>query len=91
MSNTYTTNNPKYTPRILRKPEVITLTNLSKSTLYNRIKKGLMPPAISLGARSVGFISTEIHAVIDAYCQEKTPEQIKALVQELIQQRKKIA
>ena len=85
------TSTHKYAPRILRKPEVIALTNLSKSTLYNRIKDGLMPPAISLGSRSVGFISSEIDAVIDALCQEKTPDQIKSLVQDLIKQRKKAA
>ncbi len=84
-------NNPKYTTRILRKPEVIALTNLSKSSLYNRVKAGLMPPSISLGERAVGFIASEVHTVLDAMCQEQTPEQIKALVQELIQQRKKAA
>jgi len=78
-------------PRILRKPDVIASTNLSKSTLYNRIKDGLMPPPISLGARAVGFIASEIEAVIQAWCEEQTPEQIKALVQELIQQRKQVA
>ncbi len=84
-------NTSKYTPRILRKPEVIALTNLSKSSLYNRVKAGLMPPSISLGERAVGFIASEVHTVLDAMCQEQTPEQIKALVQELIQQRKKVA
>lgn len=78
-------------PRILRKPDVIASTNLSKSTLYNRIKDGLMPPPISLGARAVGFIASEIEAVIQALCEEQTPEQIKALVQELIKQRKQVA
>lgn len=77
--------------RILRKPDVIALTNLSKSTLYNRIKSGLMPTPISLGARSIGFVAYEIEAVINAMIAEKTPEQIKQLVSELIQQRKKTA
>ena len=83
--------NIKNQSRILRKPDVIALTNFSKSTLYNRIKDGLMPTTLSLGARSVGFIASEINAVIDAMCQEKTPEQIKILVQELIQQRNQAA
>ncbi len=80
-------NNSKYAPRILRKPEVIALTNLSKSSLYNRVKAGLMPPSISLGERAVGFIASEVHTVLDAMCQEKTPQQIKELVQELIANR----
>jgi len=86
-----TNKNPKYQSRILRRSDVVELTNLSKSTLYNRIKDGLMPPAISLGERSVGFIASEIEAVIQAMIAEQTPEQIKALVQELIQQRKQVA
>jgi prophage regulatory protein len=80
--------NPKYAPRILRKPEVIALTNLSKSTLYNRVRDGLMPPSISLGARAQGFIASEVNAVLDAMCQEQTSEQIKQLVSKLIKQRK---
>lgn len=88
MKNINTINNPKYAPLILRKPEVIALTTLSKSSLYNRIQDGLMPPSISLGARAVGFIASEIYAVLDAMCQEKTPEQIKALVKGLIANRK---
>tara|TARA_B110000211_G_scaffold234958_1_gene307789 strand:+ start:2882 stop:3136 length:255 start_codon:yes stop_codon:yes gene_type:complete len=73
--------------RILRKPDVLLLTNISKSTLYNRIKDGLFPPPISLGARAVGFVQSECHDVINAMIQEKTPEQIKQLVQELVNQR----
>jgi prophage regulatory protein len=79
--------NPKYLPRILRKSDVVELYNFSKSTLYNRIKDGLMPPPISLGARSVGFISNEIEAVIQAMIAEQTPEQIRQLVQKLIADR----
>lgn len=80
-------NNPKYAPRILRKPEVIALTTLSKSSLYNRVRDGLMPPSISLGERAVGFIASEVHTVLDAMCQEQTPEQIKQLVKNLIASR----
>jgi prophage regulatory protein len=79
--------NIKNQSRILRKPDVIELTNLSKSTLYNRIKDGLMPPSISLGARAQGFIANEVHTVLDAMCQEQTPSQIKALVKELVDSR----
>lgn len=75
-------------PRILRKPDVLILTNLSKSTLYNRVKDGLWPTPISLGARAKGFVLSECEAVLQAMIAEQSPEQIKALVQELIAQRK---
>ena len=77
--------------KIIRKPAVTNKTGFSKSTLYNRIKDGSFPPPISLGARAVGFIASEVDAIIQAWCEEKTPDQIKALVQELINQRKQKA
>ena len=78
-------------PQILRKPQVISLTGFSKSTLYNRIQAKLFPPPISLGARAVGFVQAECEAVLQAMIAEQSPEEIRALVQMLIKQRKKIA
>lgn len=75
-------------PRIIRKPEALVLTGLSKSTLYNRIADGVFPPAISLGARAVGYIASEVNAVIQAMIEEQSPEQIKALVKQLVANRK---
>jgi len=74
--------------RILRKPEVLELTGFKKSTLYTRIKAGLMPPPISLGgARAVGFIDHEIQSVLAAFCTGASQDEIKLLVQKLISQR----
>ena len=75
-------------PQLTRKPEALARTGLSKSTLYNRINDGLFPPPISLGARAVAFVSSEIDAVINAMIAEQPPAEIKALVSNLIQQRK---
>lgn len=77
--------------RIQRAPEIRHNTGWSKSTLGNRIKDGLFPPSISLGARSVGFVQSECEAVINAMIAEQSPEQIKQLVSELIKQRKQMA
>jgi prophage regulatory protein len=77
----------KSQPRILRRPEVLELTGWSKSTLYNRIESQQFVKSISLGQRSIGFISYEVDAVIKAMIEEKTPVQIKALVQALIAKR----
>jgi prophage regulatory protein len=82
---------PKYQARILRRPEVLELTGWSKSTLYNRIDSQHFITPISLGLRSIGFISYEVNAVIKAMIEEQSPEQIKQLVSELIIQRKKAA
>ena len=78
-------------PRLIRRPEVIKLTGLSKSTLYNRINSGLFTPPISLGARAIAFVASEVDAVIHAMIEEQPPAEIKALVSNLIQQRKQSA
>jgi prophage regulatory protein len=77
----------KQQPRILRRPEVLELTGWSKSTLYNRIESHQFVKSISLGQRSIGFISYEVDAVIKAMFQEQTQEQIKELVTALIANR----
>jgi len=78
-------------PKLIRKPEVLALTGLSKSTLYNRINSGLFIPPISLGARAVAFVASEVDTVIQAMIEEQPPAEIRALVSNLIQQRKKSA
>jgi len=47
--------------RILRLPEVLARTGLSRSTIYELITKGLFPHPIGLGTRSVGWIEAEIN------------------------------
>ena len=49
---------------ILRLPEVKARTGLSRSTIYLRIAEGVFPGPISLGARSVGWVESEIDAWI---------------------------
>jgi prophage regulatory protein len=78
---------PIWQPRILRRPEVLELTGWSKSTLYNRINSQQFVKSISLGQRSIGFISYEVDAVLQAMIEEQNPEKIKQLVSELIKQR----
>jgi len=45
---------------ILRLPVVKARTGLSRSTIYLRIKEGTFPKPISLGARAVGWLESEI-------------------------------
>ena len=74
--------------KFIRKPELLSMLGLSNSTLYNRINDGLLPPAISLGKRAVGYLAHEIDQVFAAMIAEATQEQIKALVKQLIEARK---
>ena len=49
---------------ILRLPEVKARTGLSRSAVYLRMAEGTYPEPISLGARSVGWVESEIDAWI---------------------------
>lgn len=76
--------------RIIRKPEVLNLLGFSKSTLHLRINEGLLPPPISLGQRASGYIEHEVQAVLKAMIAGQSQEQIKQLVIELTEARKKL-
>lgn len=47
--------------RMLRLPEVMKMTGLSRSTIYNQMNKGNFPQSITLSERSVGWQSSQIH------------------------------
>ena len=46
--------------KILRLPNVLDRTGLSRSTVYLRVTEGRFPRPVSLGARAVGWIETEV-------------------------------
>ncbi len=46
--------------KILRLPNVLDRTGLSRSTVYQRVMEGRFPRPVSLGARAVGWIETEV-------------------------------
>ncbi len=46
--------------KILRLPNVLDRTGLSRSTVYQRVTEGRFPRPVSLGARAVGWIETEV-------------------------------
>ena len=46
---------------VLRRKQVEARTGLSRSGIYERIRAGTFPAPISLGARAVGWIESEIN------------------------------
>jgi prophage regulatory protein len=76
------------TYKILRLPRVMEECGLARSTIYLRVKQGLLPPPVSLGLRSVGWPQTEIEAINAARIAGQTDDQIRALVAELQASRK---
>lgn len=45
---------------IIRLPDVKARTGLSRSSIYSFIKAGKFPNHVSIGARAVGWVSSEI-------------------------------
>lgn len=59
-------------PRILRFPEVVTRTGLSRSSVYGRIKAGEFPAPVPLGdGRAVGFLEQEVSQWIHSLAQSR--------------------
>lgn len=56
--------------RILRRKQVESRVGLSRSTIYDRIKAGTFPAPISLGAKAVGWLESDISAWIASRIQE---------------------
>lgn len=52
--------------RILRMPAVRVRVGLSRSTIYEAISKGEFPSSISLGARAVGWLESDIDAWLES-------------------------
>jgi prophage regulatory protein len=50
--------------RIVRMPEAVRRSGLSRATIYRRIPVGGFPPAVSLGGKCIGFRESEICAWI---------------------------
>jgi prophage regulatory protein len=49
---------------LLRLPEVIKITGLSRSTIYSRMFQGDFPRPVPLGGRSIGWLESELEAWI---------------------------
>jgi prophage regulatory protein len=57
---------------IMRFPEVLTQTGLSKATVYRLVKEGDFPSQVQLAARSVGWHSDDIENWIrERLCKQK--------------------
>ncbi len=61
----------QYSPKILRRPAVETITGLSRSTIYQNMQTGKFPKPIRLGAKAVGWLESEVHQWIEARTAER--------------------
>ena len=68
---------------IVRRPEVERLTGYSRSSIYLRITEGLLPGAVALGRRAVGWPLHEIEAVNAARIAGHSDDEVRELVARL--------
>jgi prophage regulatory protein len=61
--------------KILRRPEVEERTGLSRSSLYESIKKGLFPKPLKLSARSIGWAESTINEWIESRIKQSQLQQ----------------
>ena len=74
-------------PKIVRRPEVLELLNISRSNLYQKIYQGVWPTPIQLGARAVAWLSSENEQVLSAMIAGQSQDEIRELVKRLIKDR----
>jgi prophage regulatory protein len=77
-------------PKIQRRPEVLELLQISRSTLYKKIEQGLWPKPIHLGLRAVAWLSTENEQVLASMIGGQSADEIKLLVQSIEDDRKQM-
>jgi prophage regulatory protein len=80
-----------YPPKILRKADVIIMTGLSNTVIFERTKDGRFPPSISLGGRAVGYFEHEIAALLTALAAGRSNEQVRKLMNLMVAKRKQSA
>lgn len=74
--------------RICRKPEVLSMLAISKSTLHERINDGLLPPPIKLGRRAVGWLENEIQQTLKAMAAGIQDDLLADYIETLVNARK---
>lgn len=74
--------------KIIKLNEVIALSKLSKTSIYERVKNKLLPPPFSMGGRSAGYYEHEVQGVIAAMAAGCSDKEIQTIVKTLLEKRK---
>lgn len=66
--------------RLIRLPEVLEITGLSRSSIYSRMEKGTFPKRKNIGPRSIAWLESEIdHWLEERGCKQadrQTPDKV---------------
>lgn len=63
--------------KIIRLKEVIAVTGLSRSTIYDRMSAGEFPFSVNLGGSAVGWVEFEIHDWIEQRVLERNARLVR--------------
>jgi prophage regulatory protein len=77
--------------KIIKLSEVIALTKLSKTSVYERVKDKRMAPPFSLGGRSAGYYEHEVTGILAAMAAGYSNKELKVLVESFVAKRKQVA
>lgn len=72
---------------LLRPVQAASYLDCSLSTLYRDVRKGTVPPPITFGAYGVAWLTLELDSILCARICGYTDDELKFLVQEIIEQR----
>jgi prophage regulatory protein len=75
---------------LLRMEDLKTILGLCKSSIYLKVKRGLLPPPVQIGERAVAWPSREIEMITAAQISGRPEGVIKALVCQLLSDRNAI-
>lgn len=76
---------------LLRTPDVCAVTGMARPTLYETMAKGLFPRPVKLGEKSSAWPCRDVDAMCAARIAGKSEDEIRALVVELTENRKRCA
>jgi prophage regulatory protein len=71
----------------LRLPRLIDKLSISRSSIYQHISQGLIPPPIKIGERSVVWVDGEIEQILSARIRGESTSAIKKIVVKIVSDR----
>lgn len=74
---------------VTRRPGASALFDCGHSKWYQMVAEGLVPPPVKVSPKMAVWPLDELHSVLGAHIAGKPPEEIKALVAELVEARKR--
>lgn len=76
---------------VLGTADLIAVMRASKPTIYAWVSAQLLTPPVKFGAKSSAWPASEVNAILAARIAGKTDDEIRALVIELTEARKRLA